>query len=158
MFQELKRQKIRANSFMARGLSPPPTNGPGFDCDSYGCGSKIGPQNGLADRYMKPRTKTCGPVPGGFILTHAHTVGGQNPFRTTVKPWEAIGLLVFVESNPSRVAKWFFLLADSNHYFQPSFFSKTDRRFRWVSGGFLEDSDPWKGLEGSFRILQPSTV
>ena len=38
---------------------------------STGCGAKMGkPQNGLP-WVMEPRTKICGPIPGGLILTHS---------------------------------------------------------------------------------------
>ena len=37
---------------------------------SYGCGSKTGTQN--ATLVNETWTKTCGPIPGGLILTHTH--------------------------------------------------------------------------------------
>ena len=37
------------------------------------------------------------------------------------------------------------------HSLQPSFFSNTDRRVPWVSGGFLESRIPGKNGEGTPR-------
>ena len=44
-------------------------------------GSKLGAQNGTLEK-KGPRAKTCGPYPGGLILTHTHVAVGLNPNRT----------------------------------------------------------------------------